>query len=112
MLQHCCRLLVWIAEKNPASALDNRWWVMIAPDQPQFELVNVTLVVLQSPNLILSQQRTKIKNLTVHLIISTGIELMESNTEFEDLLPLQFVTLECSWVKIDNVKCHICSQGS
>ena len=41
-----------------------------------------------------------------------GIEQMDSNTEFEDLLPLQCVTLEQSWVKIDNVECHICRQGS
>ena len=26
--------------------------------------------------------------------------------------PLQYVTLEQSWVKIDNMECHICSQGS
>jgi hypothetical protein len=35
------------------------------------------------------------------------IELMDSNTEFEDLLPSQYVTLEQSWVKIDNVEHHI-----
>ena len=61
MLQHCCYLLVWIAEKNPASAPDKGWWVMAAAIQPLLELVNVTLVVLQSPNLILSQQKTEIK---------------------------------------------------
>ena len=40
------------------------------------------------------------------------IELMDSNTEFEDLLPSQYITLEHSWVKIDNVERHIRSQGS
>ena len=45
-------------------------------------------------------------------MLSIDIELMDSNTEFEDLLPLQYVTLEQSWVKIDNVEHHICSQGS
>jgi hypothetical protein len=40
------------------------------------------------------------------------IELVDSNTEIEDLLPLQYVTLEQSWVKIDIMERHICSQGS
>ena len=85
---------------------------MAAAVQPLLELVNDTLVILQSPNLILSQQKNKIENLSIHLMLSMDIEVMDSNTEFEDLLSLQYVTLEQSWVKIDNVECHICSQGS
>ena len=103
MLHHCRHLLVWIAEKNPASAPDDRWWVMAAAVQPLLELVNVTLVILKSPNLTLSQQKIEIENLSIHLMLSIDIALMDSNTEFEDLLSLQYVTLEQSWVKIDNV---------
>ena len=94
MLHHCRCLLVWIAEKNPTSAPDDRWWVMAAAVQPLLELVNVTLVILQSPNLILTQQKTEIENLSIHLMLSMDIELMDSNTEFEDLLPSQYVILE------------------
>ena len=61
MLQHRCHLLVWIAEKNPASTPHDGWWVMAAAVQPLFELVNVTMVILQSPNLILSQQKPRSK---------------------------------------------------
>ena len=85
---------------------------MAAAVQPLLELINVTLVILQSPNLILSQQETEIENLSIHPMQSMDIELMDSNTAFEDLLPLQYVTLEHSWVKIDNVERHIHSQGS
>ena len=112
MLHHCCHLLVWIAEKNPAGAPDGRWWVMAAAVQPLLELVNVTLVILQSPNHILSQQKTEIENLFIHLMLSMDIRLMDSNTAFEDLLPLQYVTLEQNWVKIDNMEHHIRRQGS
>jgi hypothetical protein len=112
MLHHCHCLLVWITEKNPGSAPDDRWWVMAPAVLSLLELVNVTLVILQSPNLILSQQKTEIENLSVHLMLSMDIELMESNTEFEDLLPLQYVTLEQNWFRIDNVEHHICSQSS
>ena len=45
-------------------------------------------------------------------MLSIDIELMDSNTEFEDLLPFQYVTLEQNWVRIDNVEHHICSQNS
>ena len=61
MLQHCCCLLIWIAEKNPASAPEDRWWVMAATVQSLLEILNVTLVILQSPNLILSQQKPRSK---------------------------------------------------
>ena len=77
MLHHCRHLLVWIAEKNPASAPDDRWWVMAAAVQPLLELVNVTLVILQSPNLILSQQKNEIENLSIHLMLSMDIEVMD-----------------------------------
>ena len=61
MLQHCCCLLIWIAEKNPASAPEDRWWVMAATVQSLLEILNVTLVILQSLNLILSQQKPRSK---------------------------------------------------
>ena len=85
---------------------------MVAAVQPLLKFLNVTLVILQSPNLILSQQKTEIENLSIHLMLSMDIEMMDSNTAFEDLLPSQYVTLEQSWVKIDNVERHICSQGA
>ena len=88
------------------------WWVMAAAVQQLLEHVNITLVILQSSNLIQSQQKTEIENLSVHLMLSVDIELMDSNTEFEDMLPSQYVTLERSWVKIYNIECHICSQSS
>jgi hypothetical protein len=54
MLKHRRQLLIWIDEKPPASAPDDSWWLMTAWVQPLLELVNVSLVILQSPNIILS----------------------------------------------------------
>jgi hypothetical protein len=54
MLEHRCQLLIWIDEKKPVSALDDSWWLMTARVWPLLELINVTLVILQSPNIILS----------------------------------------------------------
>ena len=57
-------------------------------------------------------KKNEIENLSIHLMLSMDIEVMDSNTEFEDLLSMQYVTLEQNWIKIDNVEHHICSQGS
>jgi hypothetical protein len=53
MLEHHRRLLIWINEKKPAFAPDDSWWLMTVGVRPLFELVNVTLVILQSPDIII-----------------------------------------------------------
>jgi hypothetical protein len=54
MLEHRLQLLIWIDEKKSASASNDSWWLMTAGVRPLLELVNVTLVILQSPDIILS----------------------------------------------------------
>jgi len=53
MLEHHRQLLIWIDEKKPASAPDDSWWLMTVGVRPLFELVNVTLVILQSPDIFI-----------------------------------------------------------
>ncbi|KAH8941177.1 hypothetical protein BDL97_14G024200 [Sphagnum fallax] len=78
MLEHRRQLLIWIDEKKPAFASDDSWWLMTGGVRPLLELVNVTLVILQSPNLILSQQTSEIKNLVGHLVSTMNMELVGS----------------------------------
>jgi hypothetical protein len=54
MLEHRLQLLIWIDEKKSAFASNDSWWLMTAGVRPLLELVNVTLVILQSPDIILS----------------------------------------------------------
>jgi hypothetical protein len=83
MLEHCCRLLIWIDEKKPASAPNDSWWLMTAGVRPLLKLINVTLVILQSPNIIFSQQTSKIENLIGHLASTMNMELVGTNDAFE-----------------------------
>jgi hypothetical protein len=78
-------LLIWIDEKKPASKLNDSWWLMTTEVQPLLELVNVTWVILQSLDIILSQQTLEIKNLVSHLEGTMNMELVGTNDAFEAL---------------------------
>jgi len=53
--------------------------------QPLLELVNVTWVILQSLDIILSQQTLEIENLVSHLVGTMNMELVGTNDAFEAL---------------------------
>ncbi len=75
--------MIWIDEKKPASALDDTWWLMTAGVQPLLELVNVTLVILQSLDIILSHQTSEIDNLVGHLVGTMNMELVGTSDAFK-----------------------------
>jgi hypothetical protein len=54
MLEHRHQLLIWIDENKPASAPNDSWWLMMAEVWPLLALINVTLVILQSLDIIFS----------------------------------------------------------
>ncbi len=64
---------------------------MTAGVWPLFELVNVTLVILQSPDIILSQQTSKIENLIGHLACTMNMELVGTNNAFEAMQASKFI---------------------
>jgi hypothetical protein len=101
MLEHRCQLLIWIYEKKPASASDDSWWLMTAGVRPLFKLVNVTLVILQSPNIILSQQTSEIKNVVGHLVSIMNMELVGTNDAFEAMQASEFIVMDHWQVKIE-----------
>jgi hypothetical protein len=112
MLEHRLGLLIWIDEKKPTSALDDSWWLMTVKVWPLLELVNVTLVILQSPDIILSQQTSKIENLVGHLADTMNMELVGINDAFEAMQASKFIVVGQWWVKIEDVSRHLRSQGS
>jgi len=77
--------LIWIDEKKPAFKPNDSWWLMTTEVQPLLELVNVTWVILQSLDIILSQQTLEIKNLVSHLAGTMNMELVGTNDAFEAL---------------------------
>jgi hypothetical protein len=111
MLKHRRQLLIWIDEKKPASAPEDSWWLMTAEVRPLLELVNVTLVILQFPNIILSQQTLEIENLIGHLVSTMNMELMGTNDAFKAMQASEFIVVDHWRVKIENVSRHLRSQG-
>jgi hypothetical protein len=62
--------------------------------RPLLELVNVTLVILQSPNIILLQQTSEIENLIGHLVSAMNMELMGTNDAFEAMQASKFIVVD------------------
>jgi len=56
---------------------------MTAGVQPLLKLVNVTLVILQSFDIILSHQTSEIDNLVGHLVSTMNMELVGTNDAFK-----------------------------
>jgi len=77
--------LIWIDEKKPTFKPNDSWWLMTTEVQPLLELVNVTWVILQSLDIILSQQTLEIENLVSHLVGTMNMELVGTNDAFEAL---------------------------
>jgi hypothetical protein len=112
MFEHRHRLLIWIDEKKPTSTSDDSWWLMTARVWPLLELVNVTLVILQSPDIIISQQTLEIENLIGHLASTMHMELVGTNNAFEAMQASKFIVVDHRWVKIKDVLRHFRNQGS
>ncbi len=75
--------------------------------QPLLELVNVTLVTLQSPNIILLQQTSEIENLVGHLAGTMNMELVDTNDAFEAMQASEFIVVDHWRVKIKDVSRHL-----
>ncbi|KAH9247852.1 hypothetical protein BASA81_014535 [Batrachochytrium salamandrivorans] len=63
LLQHRRQLMAHVTNKQPVQAPSNQWWVIVAALAPVFEKLQITFARLQSPDLIISQQRKFLSNL-------------------------------------------------
>jgi len=94
MLKHRRRLLIWIDEKKPTSTPDDSRWLMTVEVRPLLELINVTLVILQFPNIILSQQTSKVENLVGHLVGTMNMELEGTYNAFKAMHASKFIVVD------------------
>ncbi len=85
---------------------------MTAGVRPLLKLVNVTLVILQSLDIILSHQTLEIENLVRHLAGKMNMELVGTNDAFEAMQVSEFIVVDHWRVKIKDVSHHLRSQGS
>jgi len=63
LLVHRRRLLAHFDDKSPPQALSSLWWLIAGAVSPLFERIALTFTILQSPMMVISQQRQEVKNL-------------------------------------------------
>ena len=63
LLVHRRRLLAHFDDKSPPQAPSSPWWLIAGAVSPLFERIALTFTILQSPMMVISQQRQEVKNL-------------------------------------------------
>jgi hypothetical protein len=61
------------ADKRPVQAPSAQWWVIARALTPLFEWIAITFATLQSPNLVISQQRQEVSNLMADIAVGLDI---------------------------------------
>ncbi|KAH6596694.1 hypothetical protein BASA61_003388 [Batrachochytrium salamandrivorans] len=84
LLQHRRQLMAHVTNKQPVQAPSNQWWVIVAALAPVFEKLQITFARLQSPDLIISQQRKFLSNLMVELAGSFNMQSI-SDIQLDDI---------------------------
>ncbi|KAH6565440.1 hypothetical protein BASA60_009940 [Batrachochytrium salamandrivorans] len=84
LLQHQRQLMVHVTNKRPVQAPSDQWWITAAALVPVFEKLQITFARLQSPDLIISQQRKFLSNLIVELAGSFNMQSI-SDIQLDDL---------------------------
>ena len=113
MVQHRRVLLTHVEEKQPASAPSVDWWIIVASLSPIYAAVNTTFAVLQSKDLVLSQQRVEVQNLAGHLASGIGLNI-GTDLSYQGLEESEYFISEDSrwWLRLSDVRDHIEDQGS
>ncbi|KAH6601601.1 hypothetical protein BASA50_001459 [Batrachochytrium salamandrivorans] len=111
LLQHRRQLMAHVTNKQPVQAPSNQWWVIVAALAPVFEKLQITFARLQSPDLIISQQRKFLSNLMVELAGSFNMHSI-SDIQLDDLNHTTIIVRGNWLIKKESVIMHIHDQGS
>jgi hypothetical protein len=85
---------------------------MAAGVLPLYEVMNITMKSLQSPLLVLSQQRCEVKNLVSNFCSGTGICLVAEDRSYESLEMTECFLQGRFWLKFSSNSEVIADQGS
>ena len=106
------RLLSYIDEKHPIQEPLPTWWVLCAAVSPLFESLQVTFAILQSKQLVLSQQTVEIEDLVSRICV--GIVIGHENDGNHDYMIMDEDTFvkDGEWcITFDSIRGHIADQG-
>ena len=112
MLNKRLPLLNHIRSKRPVQAPSDSWWVIAAALCPLYKACNVVMTTLQSPEMVISQQRVEIRNLILNLTDNLDVRMVESDTSFNALPPTHYVVDGLFWMNKNSVCEHIKDQVS
>lgn len=108
-LQQRRRLMAYVADKRPVQAPSDLWWVITAAIAPLFDRIAITFATIQSPTLVISQQRQEMSNLMAEL--AAGLEMFPASDLNE--VDQSTVVVRKDWVVPKaSVVMHIHDQGS
>ena len=70
------------------------------------------MVKLQPRDLVVIQQKAKIKICVIDLITMTNIEWVDSDNSYNHMEPEKYVLVRRWWIRAENVIAHVEDQGS
>ena len=112
LLEHRRRLMIHVADKRPVQAPSMQWWVIAGALAPFFERIAVTFATLQSPNLVISQQRQEVSNMMKDIAAGLDIRSAGFVALINEINPTNIIQRDGWIVTKDAVVMHICDQGS
>jgi hypothetical protein len=107
LLDQRTRILQHVEEKNPVQSPTPGWWVMAAALCPLYQHCNVLTTKLQSPELVVSQQRVEVGNLVFNLIDNFNIKSTETDNSYLAMQPDEFFVEGLFWIALESVSEHI-----
>jgi hypothetical protein len=111
-LEHRRRLMIHVADKWPIQAPSTQWWVIAGALAPLFERIAVTFAMLQSPNLVISQQHQKVSNLMADIAVGLDIRSIVDVALINEIDPTTIIQWDGWIVTKDVIVMHIRNQGS
>lgn len=112
ILQHRVELFNHIESRNPIQSPSKPWWIMATAVTSMFDTVAVTFAILQSRDLVLSQQQGEIDNLILRLCNSMCIRHEDIDKSFLEINQTDFYKLDAWWISMETIVGHVKDQGS
>jgi photosystem II stability/assembly factor-like uncharacterized protein len=104
--------MIHVADKQPVQTPSTQWWVIAGELAPLFEQITVTFATLQSPNLVIFQQRQEVSNLMADIAADLDIRSIVDVVLLNEIDPTTIIQRDGWIVTKDAIVMHICDQGS
>jgi hypothetical protein len=104
--------MIHVADKRAVQAPSTQWWVIAGALAPLFKQIAITFATLQSPNLVISQQRQEVSNLMADIAAGLDIRSTMDAALINEIDPTTIIQQDGWIITKDVVIMHIRDQGS